>query len=121
MSIPLAASAYPVECRSHVDVQRKRQPSGLAGPFNHPSNAHPAERLATLIDEDVGCLDPVSPLLPVQELETVHLIPLQVVDAISATLEPADDDGALRQVNVVPAQIASFRHTQTVPVDDQSD
>jgi hypothetical protein len=69
-------------------VQRKRQPSGLAGPFNHPSNAHPAERLAALIDEHVGPLDPVSLLLPVQDLETVHLIPLQVVDAISAALEP---------------------------------
>jgi hypothetical protein len=33
----------------------------------------------------------------------------------------ADDDGALRQVDVIPAQIASFRHTQTVPVDDPSD
>jgi hypothetical protein len=32
------------------------------------------ERLATLIDKDVGPLDPVSPLLPLQELETVHLI-----------------------------------------------
>ena len=100
-------------------MHRERQPSSLASPFNHASNAHAAERLTALIDEDVGSLNPFSLLLPVQELETVHLIPLQVVDAISAALEPADDDGPLRQVNVVPAQIASFRHTQTVPVDDQ--
>ena len=92
----------------HVDMHRERQPSGLASPFDHASNAHAAERLAALIDEDVGRLDPVSLLLPLQELETVHLIPLQVMDAIGAALEPADDDGALRQVDVIPAQIASL-------------
>ena len=50
-------------------MHRKRQPSSLASPFNHASNAHPAERLATLIDEDVGPLGPVSLLLPLHELE----------------------------------------------------
>jgi hypothetical protein len=75
----------------HVDMHRERQPSGLASPFNHPSNAHPAERLAALIDEHVGPLGSVCLLLPVQELETVHLIPLQIVDAINAALEPADE------------------------------
>jgi hypothetical protein len=104
VSIPLAASAYPVECRS---MYRERQPSSLASPFNHASNAHPAERLATLIDEDVGPLGPVSLLLPPQQLETVHLIQLQVMDTIGAALEPADDEGALRQVDVIPTQIAS--------------
>jgi hypothetical protein len=108
VSIPLAASAYPVECRSMLDVYRERQPSNLASPFYHPPNAHAAEGLATLIDEDVGSLDPVSLLLPLQELETVHLIPLQVMDAISAALEPAHDDGSLWQVDVIPARIASL-------------
>jgi hypothetical protein len=37
-----------------VDMHRERQPSCLASPFNHASNAHPAERLAALINEDVG-------------------------------------------------------------------
>ena len=89
-------------------MHRKRQPSSLASPFNHASNAHPAEGLATLIDEEVCPLNPVSLLLPSQELETVDLIPLQVMDAISAALEPAHDDGALPQVDVIPAQIASL-------------
>ena len=92
----------------HVDMYRERQPSGFPGPLNHACNPHAAEGLATLIDEDVGPLDPVSLLPPLQELETVHLIPLQVMDAISAALEPADDDGALPQVDVIPAQIASL-------------
>jgi hypothetical protein len=59
VSIPLAASAYRVECRS------ERQPSGLASPLNHASNAHPAEAFAPFIDEDVGDLHSVSLLLPV--------------------------------------------------------
>ena len=92
----------------HVDMHRKRQPSGLASPLNHASDAHPAEGLATLIDEHVGPFPPFSLLLPLQELETVHLIPLQVMDAISAALEPADDEGALPQVDVIPAKIASL-------------
>ena len=108
MSIPLAATAYPVECRSNVDMHRKRQPSSLASPFNHASNAHPAEGLTALIDEHVSPLDPVSLLLPVQELETVHLVPLQVMNAVSAALEPADDDRAFRQVDVIPTEIASL-------------
>ena len=106
--MPRPASAYPVEWRKHVDMHRERQPSGFPGPLNHASNAHPAKGLATLIDEGVGPLDPVSMLLALQELETVHLIPLQVMDAISAALEPADDNGALRQVDVIPAQIAGL-------------
>ena len=87
----------PVHIRSntaaHVDMHRERQPSSLASPFNHASDAHTAEGLATLIDEDVGPL--VSLLLPLQELETVDLIALQVMHAISAALEPADDEGGL--------------------------
>jgi hypothetical protein len=77
--------------------------------YSRPLGATCHERLATLIDKDVGPLDPVSPLLPVQELETVHLIPLQVMNAISASLEPAHDNGALPQVDVIPAQTASLR------------
>ena len=76
--------------------------------YSRPLGATCHERLATLIDKDIGPLDPVSPLLPLQQLETVHLIPLQIMNAISAALEPADDDGPLRQVDVIPEQIASL-------------
>ena len=93
----------------HVDMNRERQPGNLASPFNHASDAHAAEGLAALVNEDIGGLDPVRLLLPVQELETVHLIPLKVVDAIGAALEPADDNRPLRQVDIVPAQTASPR------------
>jgi SAM domain (Sterile alpha motif) len=103
----------------HVDMDRKRQPSGFPSPLNHACNAHPAQRLAALIDEYVGGLGPVCLLLPVQELETVHLIALQVMDAVGAALEPADDDGPLRQVDIIPAQIASLGDPQAVAVDDQ--
>jgi hypothetical protein len=56
-----------------------------------------------------------------QELETAHLVPLKVMYAVGAALEPADDDGALRQVNVLPAQIARLRDSQAMAVDDQPD
>ena len=90
-------------------------------PLNHASDAHAAERLATLIDEYVRPFPPFTLVLPLEELETIDLIPLQVMDAISAALKPADDDGALPQVDVIPAQIASLRDPQTVAVDDQPD
>jgi hypothetical protein len=64
-------------------MQRERQPSGFPRPLNHSSNAHPAEGLAALIDEDVGPLGPASLLRPSQELETVHLIALQVTYALA--------------------------------------
>jgi hypothetical protein len=89
-------------------MHRERQPCGFASPLNHASNAHPAERLAALIDEDVGPLGPASLLLPSQQLKAVKLVPLQVMNAVGTALEPADDDGALRQVDVVPTQIAGL-------------
>ena len=103
---PARIHPAPRQCVSgrmsqHVDMDRERQPSSLATPLYHPSNAYPAERLAPLIDEDVGALDPVSLLLPLQELETVRLIALQVMDAISTALKSADDNGPLRQVDVI--------------------
>jgi hypothetical protein len=79
----------------------------------HACNGPTTEGLAALIDEHVSPLDPVSLLLPLQDLETA----LQVMDAISAALEPADVNGALRQVDVIPAQIASLRDPQAVAVD----
>jgi hypothetical protein len=61
------------------------------------------------LNKDVGPFPPFSLLLPLKEFEAVHLIPLEVMDAISAALEPADDEGALPQVDVIPAQIAGLR------------
>jgi hypothetical protein len=46
----------------HADMHRERQLSGLAGTIDHASNTHLAERLAALIDEDVGPLYSVCPL-----------------------------------------------------------
>jgi hypothetical protein len=43
--------------------------------------------------------------------------PLQVVAAIRAALEPANDDGALCQVDIIPAEIAGFGDSETVAVD----
>ena len=61
----------------HVDMHRERQPSGFSSPLNHASDAHPAERLATLIDEYVRPFPPFTLLLPLEELEAVDLIALE--------------------------------------------
>src|SRR5215471_9629324 len=49
------------------------------------------------------------------------LVPLQVMAAIGAALEPADDDGAFRQVDIVPAEITGLGYPQAVPVNQQAD
>jgi hypothetical protein len=41
--------------------------------------------------------------------------------AVGAALEATDDDGAFRQIDVVPAQIAGFGYPQAMPVDQQAD
>jgi hypothetical protein len=87
--MPRPASVYPVECRSMWTCTENGSPA--ASP--DASDTHTAEWLAALIDEHASPLDPVSLLLPLQQLETVHLIALEVMDAISAALEPARDDG----------------------------
>ena len=53
VSIPLAASAYPVECRSNVDMHRERQPSSLASPFN-PGYAVGRPHFTGVAIEDFG-------------------------------------------------------------------
>ena len=111
----------PSNAAACVDMHRERQPSGFFSPLNHASDAHAAEGLTTLIDEYVRPFLHLALLLPSEELETVDLIPLQVMDAISTALEPADDDGALPQVDVIPAQIASLRDPPTMAIDNQPD
>jgi hypothetical protein len=85
-------------------MYRKGQFGGLAGSFDHPRDASSLKRLTTLIDKDVRStvrasrvdrLDPVSLLLPLQQLETVHLVTFQIVDAICAALQSANDNSAL--------------------------
>ncbi len=71
---------------------------------------------ATLIDEHVSPLDPVS-LLPLQKLEAVDFIAFEVVRAVSAALEPAYDDRALGQVDIVPPEIASLRYQQAMAIE----
>lgn len=118
MSIPLAARAYPVECRSHMDVYRERQLSGFPSAFHHARDAHAAERLAALIHEDVGDF---RLLLPMQAFEADKFIALKIVGAVSAALEPAHDDRPFGQVNIVPAKVTSLADTESVSIDQQAD
>src|SRR5262245_19715211 len=104
-----------------MDVDRKRQLGGLAGSLDHPADTFPPERLTTLVDEDVSAFDAIFLLLPLQEPQPVDLVPLQIVRAVVGALEAAHNDGALGQVEVIPPQVASLGHAQTVPVDHEAD
>jgi len=44
----------------HVNMDREGKPGGFASPFYHAPDAHTAERLAALVDEDVAGLDAFS-------------------------------------------------------------
>lgn len=90
----------------------------LPGSLDHTADACPAEGLPPFVDEDIGALDAIGLLLPLQEPEAVDLIPLQEVRAVVAALETAHDDGALGQVKVIPPQVACLGNPQPVPVDD---
>ena len=48
-------------------------------------------------------LVPLRGIAALQRLEAGEFVPLQVVPAVVTPLEPAHEDGALGQVNVVPA------------------
>jgi hypothetical protein len=104
-----------------LDMHREGQPSGFPSPLNHASNAHAPKWLATLVDKDIGRAGAILDLLPVQELEAVHLVPLQVMDAVGAALEPTDDHGPLAQIDVIPTKVASLADPQAVPVDQEAD
>jgi hypothetical protein len=60
VSMPLAASAFPVECRSMWTCTGNDSPAGLPSPLNHASNAHPPEGLTALIDEHVNAFCPIA-------------------------------------------------------------
>jgi hypothetical protein len=49
------------------------------------------------------------------------LIPLEIVAAIGTAFEATDDDRALTEVNVVPAEVAGLGHPKAVPIDQQAD
>jgi hypothetical protein len=106
-----SACRQGVPCRvpQHVNVHWKRQPSGFPSSFNHTCDAHATERCAALIHEHERALDAIGFLLTLQQSQAVDLVALQVMHRVGAALEPANDDGALRQVYVVPAQILCDR------------
>jgi hypothetical protein len=90
----------------HVHVDRKRQPGGFPGPLDHARDAHALERLATFVNEDVSRLDAVGLLLLPQKLEALEFVAIEVMAAVDAPFQPTHDDGALGQVEIVPAEIS---------------
>jgi hypothetical protein len=89
--MPRLASVYPVECRSMWTCTENGSPAASpARSIMRPIPIRPNGWPRSLMNTQAH---PVSLLLPLQQLETVHLIALEVMDAISAALEPAHDDG----------------------------
>ena len=84
----------------------------------HPADAHASERLPAFIHEHIGCL---RLLLTLQALEPGELITLEIVDAVGAAFQPADLNGALGKIDVIPSQVTGFRHPEAVPIDQQGD
>jgi hypothetical protein len=70
----------------HVNVDRKWQLCGLASPLDHASNTHPAEWLATFIEEDVIRLDAFLRVGTPQLAQRLKFVPLQVMAAIGTAL-----------------------------------
>jgi hypothetical protein len=88
----------------HVHMHRKRQPSRLTSPFYHTTNAHAAERLVALVDEHVAGLNAFGGVGPPQVTEGLMFVTLEIVAAVGAALQPADDDRALAEIDIVPAE-----------------
>src|SRR5262245_38201961 len=114
----LACQRVPGAVSQHVDVSRKRKFSGFTRPLDHASNPHAAKWLPALIHEHIG-----RPwlLLALEALQPCQFVALQIVSTIGAALQPADGNGALRQVKIIPAHVTSLAHPETVAVDQEPD
>ena len=53
---PLVRQGVAAGMAEHVHMNRKRNVGGFASPLNEPGNAHPLERVATLVYEHIGAL-----------------------------------------------------------------
>jgi hypothetical protein len=71
--------------------------------------------------EHVCRFDALRCIAALEHLEAGEFVPLQVVAAVVAAFKSAHGDGALGQVNVVPAQIASLADPKPMTVDQQAD
>ena len=68
----------------------------------------PLSRLAALIDEDIGGLEPTLGVIALEGLQTGQLVAFEVMAGIGRALEPAHDDGALGEIDIIPPKIAGL-------------
>ena len=94
------------------DVDRKPDPSFGASPFDYPGDAHSPKKCTTFVDEDISRLVRQPP-------EPPQLISFKIVSAILRSL-PSYDDCPSREIDVIPAQIASLASSQTMPIDHEA-
>ena len=84
----------------HIDMHRKTNLSFLTGPLDHPTDTHATERLISLIREHIGRF---RFLLAIVVAEASEFIPCKEVSTISAGLAPADSNGALGKIQIIPS------------------
>src|SRR5262245_57518173 len=102
-----------------MNVDWERQASCLSGPLDHTSYAHPTEWLSSLVDEEICRCDFAGRILTLQSLKASNLITFEIVSGIVAALDASHQDGALRQIDVIPAQIAGLTDAETMSVDQK--
>ena len=89
--------------------------------YGSPGGRQCARRETALVHEHVCRFDALRCIAALEHLEAGEFVPLQVVAAVVAAFKSAHGDGALGQVNVVPAQIASLADPKPMTVDQQAD
>jgi hypothetical protein len=95
-----------------VNVNREGKPGSFTSSLDHASNTHPAEWLAALIEEDVVRLDALLRIGPPQLAQRLMFVPLQVMAAIGAALQPADDNVRFVKSAARPPWLASNHQPQ---------
>jgi hypothetical protein len=86
----------------HVRVRLERQFGRTASPFNHASKASGGERCAAFAGEGEGQL---RLLLTLKAAQCPKLIPPDRMRTRCAMLDPADVQGGLSEVNLIPPQV----------------
>ena len=74
--------------------------------------------LPSLIDENVGRF---RLLLTLYSFQASKLVAFKEVNAVGAAFEPADGDGALGQIEIVPSHITCLRYPKPMAVYQKPD
>ena len=115
--MPPLACIVPVVCRRQCGCTGQVI-LAFCPACDHFVDGKPRERLAALAGEDVR---PHWLLFALQSLQADRLVAFEVMGAVDPALEASDGDGALAEVDVIPAQVNQFAHPEPVQERHQRD